>query len=113
MEKSTIIRAWKDPIFRAGLEGEELALIPPNPAGPAFTDVPEAELVCWTFAVTCRWPGCDASDSLRRRQHQVLGPDLHAHERVKVSYGGVADVPRVDRADGVAQPRVGVEPEAE
>jgi mersacidin/lichenicidin family type 2 lantibiotic len=56
MEKDVIVRAWKDPVFRASLDEGQRALIPPNPAGPAFTDVPEAELVSWTFAVTCRWP---------------------------------------------------------
>jgi mersacidin/lichenicidin family type 2 lantibiotic len=33
MSTSDIIRAWKDPQFRAGLTGDELALVPANPAG--------------------------------------------------------------------------------
>jgi mersacidin/lichenicidin family type 2 lantibiotic len=55
MQKDTIVRAWKDPIFRSSLSEEERAQIPPNPAGPAFVDLPEADLVNWTFAVTCVW----------------------------------------------------------
>jgi mersacidin/lichenicidin family type 2 lantibiotic len=55
MLKDMIVRAWKDPIFRARLNEEERAQIPQNPAGPAFVDLPEAELVNWTFAVTCVW----------------------------------------------------------
>ena len=28
-----VVRAWKDPAYRAGLGAQELSLIPPNPAG--------------------------------------------------------------------------------
>lgn len=33
MKKADIIRAWKDPEFRATLSGEELASLPAHPAG--------------------------------------------------------------------------------
>jgi mersacidin/lichenicidin family type 2 lantibiotic len=55
MQKEMIVRAWKDPIFRAGLNEEERARIPPNPAGPPMVELPEAELVNWTCAATCVW----------------------------------------------------------
>ena len=55
MHTDTIVRAWTDPIFRSSLSEEERARVPPNPAGPAFVELPEAELVNWTFAVTCVW----------------------------------------------------------
>jgi mersacidin/lichenicidin family type 2 lantibiotic len=33
MSTADIIRAWKDPQFRAGLTADELALLPEHPAG--------------------------------------------------------------------------------
>ena len=33
MSKEQIVRAWKDPSFRASLSAAELAVIPANPAG--------------------------------------------------------------------------------
>ncbi|MFV8750616.1 mersacidin/lichenicidin family type 2 lantibiotic [Nannocystaceae bacterium ST9] len=61
MDNATIVRAWKDPMFRATLTPEQLASLPPNPAGPAYTELGDAELVNWTLAVTCCWPALDGS----------------------------------------------------
>ncbi len=44
MKRETIVRAWKDPEFRAGLTSEERAAVPECPAGTAFTDLDEQEL---------------------------------------------------------------------
>jgi mersacidin/lichenicidin family type 2 lantibiotic len=33
LSSEVVIRAWKDPAFRAGLSAEVLALLPANPAG--------------------------------------------------------------------------------
>ncbi len=33
MSKTTVVRAWKDPRFRASLSASELAGLPENPAG--------------------------------------------------------------------------------
>jgi mersacidin/lichenicidin family type 2 lantibiotic len=33
MHKIDIVRAWKDPLYRASLSPEELAYLPANPAG--------------------------------------------------------------------------------
>ncbi|WP_224368064.1 mersacidin/lichenicidin family type 2 lantibiotic [Hyalangium versicolor] len=44
MKRETIIRAWKDPEFRASLTPEERSALPDCPAGPAFTDLDESEL---------------------------------------------------------------------
>jgi mersacidin/lichenicidin family type 2 lantibiotic len=33
MSKENIIRAWKDPDYRSGLDARERALLPANPAG--------------------------------------------------------------------------------
>jgi mersacidin/lichenicidin family type 2 lantibiotic len=33
MHKIDIVRAWKDPLYRASLSPEELAHLPANPAG--------------------------------------------------------------------------------
>ena len=37
-----VVRAWKDPGYRAGLGAGEFALIPPNPAG--VVDLSDAQL---------------------------------------------------------------------
>jgi len=42
MNRVNVIRAWKDPIYRASLRTEELALVPRNPAG--LVDVTDEEL---------------------------------------------------------------------
>jgi mersacidin/lichenicidin family type 2 lantibiotic len=44
MKQETIIRAWKDPEFRASLSAEERSALPECPAGQAFTELDEAEL---------------------------------------------------------------------
>ncbi len=44
MKRETIVRAWKDPEFRASLTSEERASLPDCPAGPAFTELSESEL---------------------------------------------------------------------
>ncbi|WP_224240182.1 mersacidin/lichenicidin family type 2 lantibiotic [Hyalangium gracile] len=44
MKRETIIRAWKDPQFRASLTSEERAALPECPAGPAFTELEESAL---------------------------------------------------------------------
>jgi mersacidin/lichenicidin family type 2 lantibiotic len=33
MSQSDIIRVWKDPVYRSTLGAQELAALPPNPAG--------------------------------------------------------------------------------
>jgi mersacidin/lichenicidin family type 2 lantibiotic len=33
MHKIDIVRAWKDPLYRASLSPEELSMLPDNPAG--------------------------------------------------------------------------------
>jgi mersacidin/lichenicidin family type 2 lantibiotic len=42
MIRVNAICAWKDPIYRASLKAEELALVPRNPAG--LVDVTDEEL---------------------------------------------------------------------
>jgi mersacidin/lichenicidin family type 2 lantibiotic len=44
MKRETIIRAWKDPEFRASLSTEERSSLPECPAGPAFTELNEQDL---------------------------------------------------------------------
>ena len=44
MTKDMIIRAWKDPAFRATLSPEQLAAMPANPAGLSAGEMNEAEL---------------------------------------------------------------------
>jgi mersacidin/lichenicidin family type 2 lantibiotic len=45
MKKELIIRAWKDPEFRASLTAEERAALPESPSGRSMTELDEAELL--------------------------------------------------------------------
>ncbi len=42
--KDVIIRAWKDPNYRASLSAEQRASLPESPAGAPLTDMNESEL---------------------------------------------------------------------
>jgi mersacidin/lichenicidin family type 2 lantibiotic len=44
MKKDLIIRAWKDPEFRARLSSEDRAALPESPAGDSLTDLDESHL---------------------------------------------------------------------
>jgi mersacidin/lichenicidin family type 2 lantibiotic len=44
MNKDMIIRAWKDPEYRASLTREQRAALPDNPSGAALPELNEAEL---------------------------------------------------------------------
>jgi mersacidin/lichenicidin family type 2 lantibiotic len=44
MKAETIIRAWKDPAFRASLTSEERAALPELPSGRPVTELEESEL---------------------------------------------------------------------
>jgi mersacidin/lichenicidin family type 2 lantibiotic len=44
MRAETIIRAWKDPEFRASLTSEERAALPELPSGKPVTELGEDEL---------------------------------------------------------------------
>lgn len=63
MTKDMIIRAWKDPSFRASLSAEQLAALPANPAGMSAVELNETELcevvggVQVEAAVSC-WCSC-------------------------------------------------------
>jgi mersacidin/lichenicidin family type 2 lantibiotic len=45
MKKELIVRAWKDPSFRASLSAEERSTLPESPSGRALTELDEAELL--------------------------------------------------------------------
>ena len=45
MKKELIVRAWKDPAFRASLSAEERATLPESPSGKALTELDESELL--------------------------------------------------------------------
>jgi mersacidin/lichenicidin family type 2 lantibiotic len=44
MDTQKIIRAWKDPTYRASLTADERALLPENPSGGALAELDETEL---------------------------------------------------------------------
>ena len=45
MKKEMIVRAWKDPAYRASLSDEERASLPESPSGRAMTELDEGELL--------------------------------------------------------------------
>ncbi len=44
MDTSTIIRAWKDPQYRARLTPAQLAALPESPSGKPLTELEETDL---------------------------------------------------------------------
>lgn len=44
MNKETIVRAWRDPAFRASLTEEQRAELPESPSGRPMTELDETEL---------------------------------------------------------------------
>ncbi|MFL5344822.1 MAG: mersacidin/lichenicidin family type 2 lantibiotic [Hyalangium sp.] len=44
MDTQTIIRAWKDPEFRALLSPEQRSTLPENPSGKSITELDDSEL---------------------------------------------------------------------
>ena len=73
LNNETVVRAWKDPEFRASLSPEDRASIPENPSGRSITELDETELgnvsggedfctvtlnvLCrYTYQVWCRRP---------------------------------------------------------
>jgi len=53
-----IPRAWKDPEYRKTLTAEELASLPPHPAGPAELSMKELEQVSGASMVACDSEKC-------------------------------------------------------
>ncbi|HYO71010.1 MAG TPA: mersacidin/lichenicidin family type 2 lantibiotic [Archangium sp.] len=45
MKKEMIVRAWKDPAYRASLSEEERASLPESPSGRAMTELDDGELL--------------------------------------------------------------------
>jgi mersacidin/lichenicidin family type 2 lantibiotic len=45
MKKELIVRAWKDPEFRARLTDRERAALPESPSGRSLTELDESELL--------------------------------------------------------------------
>jgi mersacidin/lichenicidin family type 2 lantibiotic len=63
MKRETIVRAWKDPQFRAGLTSEERSALPECPAGTAFTELAEHDLAdAVGGAFNFEFDGCICSD---------------------------------------------------
>lgn len=44
MNKHMIVRAWKDPGYRASLSAEQRESLPENPSGQSLTELDDAEL---------------------------------------------------------------------
>ncbi|MCY1076776.1 mersacidin/lichenicidin family type 2 lantibiotic [Archangium lansingense] len=44
MKKETIVRAWKDPAYRASLTAEQRTALPESPSGKPMTELNESDL---------------------------------------------------------------------
>lgn len=62
MSQSDIIRAWKDPLYRATLGAQELAALPPNPAGAV--EVSEQDLSGDATAGSVKFSYCICTTSI-------------------------------------------------
>jgi mersacidin/lichenicidin family type 2 lantibiotic len=64
MNKQTIVRAWKDPAFRARLKAHERESLPDNPSGTPLSELDEAALrVATGGRVGPPQTGCDEAVS--------------------------------------------------
>jgi mersacidin/lichenicidin family type 2 lantibiotic len=52
MNTETLIRAWKDPAFRASLSSEQRQALPENPSGKPMTELGDDELTDVTGGAT-------------------------------------------------------------
>lgn len=55
---SNVVKAWKDPVYRASLSSEEKLAMPTNPAGDVLAELSDAELTNITGAGcgdVCTW----------------------------------------------------------
>ncbi|WP_375766913.1 mersacidin/lichenicidin family type 2 lantibiotic [Archangium gephyra] len=58
MKKEMIVRAWKDPAFRASLSAEQRAELPESPSGRPMSELDEADLGHAVGGVPRTWFGC-------------------------------------------------------
>jgi mersacidin/lichenicidin family type 2 lantibiotic len=65
MTSGEIIRAWKDPLYRASLTGDELDQLPTHPAG--LIELPEAHLKAISIEALTTAPECTLYTSALRR----------------------------------------------
>ena len=56
--KSKVVRAWRDPSFRATLTAGELLSLPQHPSGPTDEEALEFATGGFTFTSGCRSYGC-------------------------------------------------------
>jgi mersacidin/lichenicidin family type 2 lantibiotic len=56
MNKIDVIRAWKDPVYRAGLSRDEVAGLPGHPSG--FLEIDEEQLKMAAGAVITTFRTC-------------------------------------------------------
>jgi mersacidin/lichenicidin family type 2 lantibiotic len=67
MSNADIIRAWKDPQYRASLSPEEQALLPAHPAGLIELEDAYLDLVAGGRKGTDEFPGCGSLGSACHR----------------------------------------------
>jgi mersacidin/lichenicidin family type 2 lantibiotic len=65
MNKIDVVRAWKDPLYRATLSEDQLAALPVHPAG--LTDLSDDQLRIASGGAETTAPGCTEYTFFNRR----------------------------------------------
>jgi mersacidin/lichenicidin family type 2 lantibiotic len=87
MNKTDVIRAWKDPVYRASLSEEERAALPQHPAG--VSDLSDDQLrIAGTAAVITTAPTCTQYTFIQLRQ--CCPPLTTAITCTEYTFGGMA-----------------------
>jgi mersacidin/lichenicidin family type 2 lantibiotic len=87
MNKTDVIRAWKDPIYRASLSEEERAALPQHPAGLAELSDDQLRLTGASAVITTA-PTCTQYTFINLRE--CCPPVTTAPTCTEYTFGGIA-----------------------
>ena len=73
MNPETIIRAWKDPTFRAHLTAEQRRMLPDNPSGQPLSELGEDELADVVGGARNLQPTVQPTPAYTRGRHCLVG----------------------------------------
>jgi mersacidin/lichenicidin family type 2 lantibiotic len=86
MNKIDVIRAWKDPVYRATLSEDELSALPVHPAG--LTELSDDQLRITSGAAITTAPTCTNYTFLNLRE--CCPPATTAPTCTEYTFGGLA-----------------------
>lgn len=86
MNKHDVIRAWKDPVYRASLSAEERAALPQHPAG--VNELSDDQLRLTSGAVVTTAPTCTNYTFINLRE--CCPPATTAPTCTEYTFGGIA-----------------------